>query len=74
MHAYNLAVHFPPVDELVAQCAKFKLMERLLVQLRDRGHKVLLHLVLHFFDDGFMFLLSSFITVLLQYTTILSSI
>ncbi|KAG0626380.1 hypothetical protein M758_2G121300 [Ceratodon purpureus] len=33
---------FPPADELVAQCAKFKLMDRLLVHLRDRGHKVLI--------------------------------
>lgn len=34
------AVDYPPVDELVAQCAKMKLMDRLLIQLRDRGHKV----------------------------------
>ena len=45
MHACDFAVNFPPADVLVAQCAKFKLMERLLVQLRDRGHKVLLHFV-----------------------------
>lgn len=40
----NFAVNYPPVDELVAQCAKFKLMDRLLVKLRERGHKVNLHL------------------------------
>lgn len=35
-------INYPPVDELVAQCAKFKLMDRLLVKLRERGHKVLI--------------------------------
>lgn len=39
---YEDDLDYPPVDELVAQCAKFKLMDRLLIHLRDRGHKVLI--------------------------------
>lgn len=34
------AVDYPPVDELVAQCAKMKLLDRLLLQMKERGHKV----------------------------------
>jgi hypothetical protein len=34
------AVDYPPVDELVAQCAKMKLLDRLLIQMKERGHKV----------------------------------
>lgn len=39
---YEDDLNYPPVDELVSECAKFKLMDRLLIHLRDRGHKVLI--------------------------------
>jgi ATP-dependent DNA helicase len=35
------SLDYPPVDELVAQCGKLKLLDRLLKHLKDRGHKVL---------------------------------
>ena len=33
---------FPSAEELVEQCGKFKLMDRVLTRLRERGHKVLI--------------------------------
>ena len=32
---------FPSADELVEQCGKFRLLDRLLTKLRDKGHKTL---------------------------------
>lgn len=34
--------NWPPVENLVEQCGKLKLLDRLLPHLRDRGHKVLI--------------------------------
>lgn len=53
------SIHFPSADELVASCGKFRLLERLLVRLRAKGHKVLifsqmtrlLDLVAHYCDE-----------------------
>ena len=36
------SICFPSADELVASCGKLKLLERLLVRLRARGHRVLI--------------------------------
>ncbi|CAI5986090.1 unnamed protein product [Closterium sp. NIES-65] len=33
---------YPPVEEMVAQCGKLKLLDRLLPQLKSKGHKVLI--------------------------------
>ncbi|CAI5460068.1 unnamed protein product [Closterium sp. Yama58-4] len=33
---------YPPVEEMVAQCGKLKLLDRLLPQLKAKGHKVLI--------------------------------
>eukprot|EP00250_Pteridium_aquilinum_P026525 c33139_g1_i1 orf=270-2639(+) len=35
-------INWPPADKLVEQCGKLKLLDRLLVHLRERGHKVLI--------------------------------
>ncbi|KAI5061437.1 hypothetical protein GOP47_0023942 [Adiantum capillus-veneris] len=37
-HDFN----FPPVEKLVEQCGKLKLLDGILVHLRERGHKVLI--------------------------------
>jgi ATP-dependent DNA helicase len=36
------SIMFPSAEELVEQCGKFKLMDRVLTRLRERGHKVLI--------------------------------
>jgi ATP-dependent DNA helicase len=36
------SIMFPSAEELVEQCGKFKLMDRVLTKLRERGHKVLI--------------------------------
>jgi ATP-dependent DNA helicase len=36
------SIHFPSADELVAACGKLQLLERLLLRLRSRGHRVLI--------------------------------
>ncbi|KAL5715233.1 ATP-dependent DNA helicase ddm1 [Ranunculus cassubicifolius] len=40
--AFDGSYFYPPVDQLVAQCGKFQLLERLLTQLFARKHKVLI--------------------------------
>lgn len=35
-------INWPPIETLVDQCGKLKLLDRLLVHLRNRGHKVLI--------------------------------
>ena len=53
------SAHFPSADELVRDCGKFRLLERLLQRLRARGHKVLifsqmtrmLDLIAHYCDE-----------------------
>ncbi|KAH7316187.1 hypothetical protein KP509_21G081900 [Ceratopteris richardii] len=35
-------IYWPPIEKLVEQCGKLKLLDRLLVHLRERGHKVLI--------------------------------
>lgn len=39
---FETDVNFPPIEKLVKQCGKLKLLDRLLVHLRERGHKVLI--------------------------------
>ncbi|MCO5551009.1 hypothetical protein L7F22_004504 [Adiantum nelumboides] len=39
---YDTDINWPPVDKLVEQCGKLRLLDRLLVHLRERGHKVLI--------------------------------
>ena len=36
------SIMFPSADELVAQCGKFRLLDRLMTKLRAKGHKVLI--------------------------------
>jgi hypothetical protein len=36
------SMEYPSAEELVAQCGKFRLMDRLLTQLKAKGHKVLI--------------------------------
>ena len=36
------SIMFPSADELVEQCGKFRLLDRLLTKLRDKGHKTLI--------------------------------
>ena len=36
------SIMFPTPEELVEQCGKFRLLERLMKKLRERGHKVLI--------------------------------
>ncbi len=38
----NKELFFPPPDELVRQCGKMQLLERLLDKLHAKGHKVLI--------------------------------
>lgn len=53
------SIHFPSADELVADCGKMRLLDRLLTRLRARGHKVLifsqmtrmLDLIAHYCDE-----------------------
>jgi hypothetical protein len=37
----SVVVNWPPAETLVEQCGKLKLLERLLIRLKERGHKVL---------------------------------
>ena len=39
---YDGSLVFPPIDELVKQCGKMQLLDRLLKKLKARGHKVLI--------------------------------
>jgi ATP-dependent DNA helicase len=39
---YDQTAVYPPADELVAQAGKMQLLERLLVKLKPKGHKVLI--------------------------------
>ncbi|KAL3688989.1 hypothetical protein R1sor_015298 [Riccia sorocarpa] len=39
---FDDSVTYPPVEELLRQCGKLKLLERLLLHLKARGHKVLI--------------------------------
>ncbi|KAG6556402.1 hypothetical protein Mapa_002345 [Marchantia paleacea] len=39
---FDESVNYPPVDDMVKQCGKLKLLERLLLHLKARGHKVLI--------------------------------
>lgn len=39
---FTNAIEFPPVDELVRQCGKMQLLDRLLTRLQAGGHKVLI--------------------------------
>ncbi|XP_010558220.1 PREDICTED: ATP-dependent DNA helicase DDM1 isoform X2 [Tarenaya hassleriana] len=39
---FNGSYLYPPVEEIVEQCGKFRLLERLLVRLLARNHKVLI--------------------------------
>lgn len=39
---FETDVNFPSIEKLVEQCGKLKLLDRLLVHLRERGHKVLI--------------------------------
>ncbi len=34
-------VEYPPAEQLIAECGKMALLDRLLTQLHTRGHKVL---------------------------------
>jgi len=36
------SMEYPSAEELVAQCGKFQLMDRLLTRLKAKGHKVLI--------------------------------
>lgn len=53
------SIHFPSADELVAACGKMRVLERLLLRLRAKGHKVLifsqmtrmLDLIAHYCDE-----------------------
>ncbi|KAH9312679.1 hypothetical protein KI387_027714, partial [Taxus chinensis] len=38
---FELSFNYPPVDDLMEQCGKFQLLDRLLKHLKARGHKVL---------------------------------
>lgn len=38
---YASAEDYPPVQTMLEQCGKLKLLDRLLKHLRDRGHKVI---------------------------------
>ncbi|XP_043711558.1 ATP-dependent DNA helicase DDM1-like isoform X2 [Telopea speciosissima] len=40
--AFDGSYTYPPVEQLVEQCGKFRLLDRLLAQLLDRKHKVLI--------------------------------
>lgn len=39
---FEMDANYPPVDKLVEQCGKLKLLDRLLRHLRNLGHKVLI--------------------------------
>lgn len=39
---FETAIDWPSIAKLVEQCGKLKLLDRLLVHLRERGHKVLI--------------------------------
>ncbi|KAE8685390.1 ATP-dependent DNA helicase DDM1 [Hibiscus syriacus] len=40
--AFDGSYFYPPVEQIVEQCGKFKLLDRLLTQLFERKHKVLI--------------------------------
>ncbi|GKU94544.1 hypothetical protein SLEP1_g8023 [Rubroshorea leprosula] len=40
--AFDGSYFYPPVDQIVEQCGKFRLLDRLLARLIDRKHKVLI--------------------------------
>ncbi|KAH0719185.1 ATP-dependent DNA helicase DDM1-like [Solanum tuberosum] len=40
--AFDGSYHYPPIEQIVGQCGKFRLLERLLSELFARKHKVLI--------------------------------
>ncbi|KAL8128899.1 hypothetical protein V2J09_018054 [Rumex salicifolius] len=40
--AFELSYLYPPVEQIVGQCGKFRLLDRLLVRLFEKKHKVLI--------------------------------
>lgn len=56
---YSLADFYPPVEQIVEQCGKFQLLDRLLTKLFARKHKVLENLMFCMKMSAVIFLFSS---------------
>jgi SNF2 family DNA or RNA helicase len=47
---FSLTDFYPPVEKIVEQCGKFRLLDRLLEQLFARKHKVCFQLLVHMYS------------------------